>query len=303
MNLVILAAGHGRRFGGLKQLAAVGPEDQALIDYNALDAVAAGFTRLVLVVREEIRDEVVAHVNKHWPSSLEWDIAVQGPPAGTAQAVLSAAELVDGPFGVSNADDLYGVEPFTLLCNRLASTTETAAVEAASEGDVGAPAPHLLVSYRMADTIFGTATVTRGVCRTDPAGHLIDIVEQKVTAIDPELTRFAGVPLAAGPGAPATPLSGDESVSMNLWGFHERLFDHLRAAVGAFDPPPPPPDADKPPELLLPDVVQELVRTGADDVAVAEARGTCIGITHPDDLPFVRAQLGNRRPGDAPSPV
>ena len=301
MNLVILAAGHGRRFGGLKQLAAVGPEDQALIDYNALDAAAGGFGRLVLVVREEIRDEVVSHVDKHWPSSLEWEVAIQEGAAGTAQAVMSAAHLVDGPFGVSNADDLYGVEAFTLLHNRLTSTTVAAAMDATSEGPASARAPHLIVGYRLADTVFSTATVTRGVCRTDPADDLVDIVEQKVTALDEERTRFAGVALSAEDGAPATPLTGDEIVSMNLWGFHTRVFDHLRAALGAFDPPPPPPDAEKPPELLLPDVVQEFVRTGQDEVTVTAARGQCIGITHPEDLPFVRAQLVNRRPGDAPS--
>src|SRR5579862_4726802 len=112
MNLVILAAGHGRRFGGLKQLAAVGPEDQALIDYNGLDAAAAGFKHLVLVVREEIRDEVVSHVDKHWPSSVDWEVTLQEGLAGTAQAVMAAAKLVDGPFGVCNADDLYGIGAF-----------------------------------------------------------------------------------------------------------------------------------------------------------------------------------------------
>jgi hypothetical protein len=303
MNLVILAAGHGRRFGGLKQLAAVGPEDQALIDYNALDAVAAGFDRLVLVVREEIRDEMETHLNKQWPGSLDWEIAIQEGVPGTAQAVMSAAGLVDGPFGVSNADDLYGVEPLTLLRTRLAGLAEAAEAGADGGGAVAPPAPHLLVGYRMADTIFSTATVTRGVCRADPADRLIDIVEQKVTALDEERTRYAGVPLSAQPGAPVTPLSGGEVVSMNLWGFHPRVFDHLREAIGAFDPPPPPPDAEKPPELLLPDVVQDLVRAAKDEVVVAAAKGRCIGITHPEDLPFVRAQLANRRPGDAPSAV
>src|SRR5580658_3648314 len=102
MTLVILAAGHGRRFGGLKQLAAVGPEDQALIDYTALDAAASGFERIVLVVRDEILEEVESHIGKHWPASIDWDFAIQRGIAGTAQAVLAAEQLVDEPFAISN---------------------------------------------------------------------------------------------------------------------------------------------------------------------------------------------------------
>jgi hypothetical protein len=282
MTLVILAAGHGRRFGGLKQLAAVGPEDQSLIDYTALDAAASGFERIVLVVRDEIIEEVEGHIRKHWPSSIDWDFAIQRGIAGTAQAVLAAAQLVDEPFAVSNADDHYGLPALRLLHERLPAA------------DAGS---HLLVGFRLGSTVFNPGTVTRGVCRVDPEERLVDIVEQKVTPLGEDL-GFEGVPAGAEPGAPAQPLSGDEVVSMNLWGFHPRIFGHLAAAIEAFDPPPPPPDAVKPPELLLPDVVQDLVRSGADAVQVAATTGSCIGITHPEDLAFVRRELGSRRPGD-----
>jgi hypothetical protein len=286
MTLVILAAGHGRRFGGLKQLAAVGPEDQALLDYTALDAVACGLGPIVLVVRDEIRQEVEDHVRKQWPSNVDWEVAVQGPPAGTAQAVLSAEPLVEGAFGVANADDHYGLEALELLARRLAPT----------EGEEEAPA-HLLAGFHLASTVFTSGTVTRGICRVDPSGVLVDLSEQKVTPL--EAGGYVGVAVGAMPGSPVQPLSGDEIVSMNLWGFQHRMFDHLRAAVEGFDPPPPPPDAEKPPELLLPDVVRELVLGGTDAVEVVAAGGRCIGITHPEDLDFVRKELANRRPGDA----
>lgn len=291
MNLVILAAGHGRRFGGLKQLVAVGPEDQSLLDYTALDAVAAGFERIVLIVREEIREEVEAHVAASWPDSVEWVTVVQGPVAGTAQAVLSAAPHVDGPFGVANADDHYGIEALQLLRRRL---------EPAAGADDDDDSPHHLIGFRLVDTVFGDGSVTRGVCRVDPDNLLVDVVEQKVTPLEGDETAFVGVGIAADAGTAGQPLSGEEVVSMNLWAFRPRIFEHLQAAVEAFDPPPPPPDAEKPPELLLPDVVQQLVRAGADRVAVDQARGSCFGITHPQDLDYVRKRLAHRRPGDLP---
>ena len=289
MQLVILAAGHGRRFGGLKQLAPVGPHEEALLDYTALDAMSSGFGPLILVVREEIRDEVEQHVRKHWPSALSWDVVCQQGIAGTAQAVLSARPLLDGPFGVANADDLYGIEALDLLRSRLDR----------GAADEGEDAPHVLAAYRLVDTIFTTDTVARGVCKVDPSDMLIDIVEMKVTAIGGDAAGYGAVPIDAEPGAARQPLSGEELVSMNLWGLQLRVLDHLAEAVEAFDPPPPPPDAVKPPELLLPEVVGDLVRNAKDRVLAARANGRCIGMTHPEDLDFVRRQIGNRRPGDA----
>lgn len=289
MQLVILAAGHGRRFGGLKQLAPVGPHDEALLDYTALDAMSSGFASLVLVVREEIREEVEEHVRKHWPSALAWDVVCQEGIAGTAQAVLSARPLLDGPFGVANADDLYGVEALDLVRSRLDRGVS----------DEGEDAPHVLAGFRLDDTVFTAETVARGICKVDPSDTLIDIVELKVTPIGGDATGYGGVPIGAEPGAARQPLSGEELVSMNLWGFQPRVLDRLQAAVDAFDPPEQPADAEKPPELLLPEVVGELVRGGKDRVSVVRATGRCIGMTHPEDLDFVRRELGNRRPGDA----
>jgi hypothetical protein len=281
MHLVILAAGHGRRFGGLKQLAEVGPHGEALIDYTAMDALACGFHKVVLIVREEIEDELMAHVDKHWPDELERVAVRQEGLAGTAQAVMSAHPEVDGPFGVANADDLYGLDALRQLRSSLGG---------------GDDAPHSLVGYRLADTIFGAETVKRGVCRADPSGQLVDIVEQKVTRL-PDGSAYFGVPLDAGPGAAGWPLSGDETVSMNLWGFARRMFDHLQEAIDGFDAPPPAP-GENPPELLLPGVVGELVSADKDRFAVLAAKGSCIGITHPSDLDFMRREIGNRAPGE-----
>jgi hypothetical protein len=281
MHLVILAAGHGRRFGGLKQLAEVGPKGEALIDYTAMDALSCGFDKVVLIVREEIEDELMAHVDKHWPTELERVAVRQEGIAGTAQAVMSAQPEVDGPFGVANADDLYGIDALRQLHSSLGGGDDSA---------------HSLVGYRLVDTIFGTETVKRGVCRADPSGQLVEIIEQKVTPV-PEGSGYFGVPLGSQPGAAGWPLSGDETVSMNLWGFAPRMFDHLRAAIDNFDAPPPAP-GENPPELLLPGVVSHLVATGKDRFVVMEAKARCIGITHASDLNFMRREIGKRSPGE-----
>ncbi len=297
VELVILAAGHGRRFGGLKQLAPVGPNGESIIDYTALDAMSSGFTRIILVIRQEIEDEMRDHVTNHWPAELPWEAVCQEGHAGTAQAVYSAAPHVSGPFGIANADDFYGLEALELLASQL-KASDKAASEAATQA--AAPAPHLLIGYRLSNTVFTDATVTRGICRQSDDADLVEIVEQKVTACE---GGFLGVPVSS-PGSEPAKLSGDELVSMNLWGMQPVMLDRLKRALDEFDPPPPPPDAEKPPELLLPEVVGRLVRSGEEQVKVHETSASCIGITHPDDLEFVRKSLAGRRPGDVvPGPA
>ena len=278
MQLVILAAGHGRRFGGLKQLAPVGPDGEALMDYTAADALSAGFDGVVLIVREDVRRELLDHIRSHWPSELEVRPVVQGPIAGTAQAVASAAEAAEGAFGVVNADDLYGSAAIDLLAGELTRIGGTT---------------HANIGYRLKETILTDAPVTRGVCETSAGGELLRIVEQSV---ERRGEAFAATPL--GDGAAPRLLSGDETVSMNLWGFAPSVFGELERALEDFDPETAPHPPGKPAELLLPSVVGDLVRAGKVTVRVREAAGRCIGITHPDDLPLVRGLVAaDRRAG------
>src|SRR5271165_7003921 len=138
MQLVVLAAGFGRRFGGLKQLAPVGPNGEALMDYTARDAVAAGFNGVILIVREDVQDELLEHTSSFWPPELPVHPVIQGAIAGTAQAVESARPFVDGPFGVANADDLYGQEAIGALAEHLRT---------------GAAGEHVLVGYHLRNTV------------------------------------------------------------------------------------------------------------------------------------------------------
>ncbi len=280
MQLVVLAAGFGRRFGGLKQLAPVGTGGQALMDYTARDALAAGFGGLILIVREEVQDELLEHASSFWPSELAVHPVIQGAIAGTAQAVESARPFVDGPFGVANADDLYGAKALVLLAEQLR---------------LGKPGEHLLVSYHLKDTVITNAPITRGLCETDADDFLTRIVEHSVRRL-PDGT-FEGSPLAGAGAGQIRHLTGDEAVSMNLWGFAESMLDELAVALDGFDPTTAPSLEGKPPELLLPDVVGRAVTAGRALIRVVPSQSRCVGLTHPDDVPLVRSLIAEGMAG------
>lgn len=271
MQLVLLAAGHGRRFGGLKQLVPVGPGGEALMDFTARDALAAGFDGIILIVREEIQNEILDHTGSFWPEGLPVVPVIQGPIAGTAQAVESARPFIDGPFGVANVDDLYGKKAIEILATELRKAS---------------PGEHVLVAYHLNDTVITDEVVTRGLCEIGSDRYLSRIVEHKVKRL--EQGGFEGTPLAGqGAGEPRQ-LSGQEQVSMNLWGFAEAMLDEIDDALDAFDPETAPHEEGKPPELLLPDVVGQAVAAGRAIIGVVPSNSRCIGLTHPGDLPLVR---------------
>lgn len=282
MQLVILAAGHGRRFGGLKQLAPVGPNGEAIMDYTALAAEACGVEGIVLVVRDAIRREVEEHVSRRWSGTLSVELVCQPPVPGTAQALACARPAVHGPFGVANADDLYGEAAIRL-------TTEHFAV-GDRPGAPGAAQRHVLVAYDLSRTVLTAAPVTRGLCHVAADRTLDRIAEHRVQLQGDG--SFDAVPLervgrnGTAPAGGHVRLGGDEPVSMNLWGFHERMFDDLDAAIAGFEP-----HAAGRAELLLPDVVGDLVASGREGVQVVETTNRCLGITHREDIAIVREQV------------
>ena len=291
-TLVLLAAGMGSRFGGPKQIAPIGPGGSALIDYAARDAMAAGFGRLVLIVRGEIAEAVETHVGKHWPAELRPEYVRQDlepaavaavaagrqKPLGTAHALIAAApSLEDGPFGVANADDLYGASAFALLADHL------------RQGG-----GHALVGYRLANTLLGDRPVNRALCAVNAAGTVTRIVEGAVQvgvggdgqAGDRELTwRPIGTP-----EADARVMTGDEPVSMNLWGFTPAILTVLRDAFAAFSAGDGIATGD---ELFLPNVIGEHLRSAGGDLTVTllMTDAHCLGVTHPDDVPLLQKTL------------
>jgi hypothetical protein len=279
-TLVLLAAGMGSRFGGPKQIAPIGPGGSALIDYAARDATAAGFGRLVLIVRGEIVDAVREHVERRWPGELRPEYVRQdlepaaqaavaagrAKPLGTAHALVAAAPLLgDGPFGVANADDLYGAPAFGQLARHLA-------------GGGG----HALVAYRLANTLLGDRPVNRALCRIGDGARLTGVVEGAVDVTGDGLTWR---PVGAA-DSEARPMTGDEPVSMNLWGFTPAILPVLGDAFAAFEAGDGIAAGE---ELFLPNVVGE--HLGELDVTVLVSDGHCLGVTHPDDVPLLQATL------------
>ncbi|MCL4422806.1 MAG: NTP transferase domain-containing protein [Actinobacteria bacterium] len=281
-DLVLLAAGMARRYGGFKPLAPVGPCGEAIIDLTVYDAAEAGFDRVVLVVRKEIEGALSYHVKRCWPTSLEVELVCQdedaavekliasgGKPPGTAHAVLVAARRLSGSFGVANADDLYSKDALCMLADHL-----------------GAPnAEHALVAFRLKNTVVSDSPVTRATCVTDELGLLTEIHERTIT------------PLGGGSFLGSTdhgkqPLTGDALVSVNLWGLRPSIVPVLESAVEPFLAAigsGAKPTCD---EVLLPVIIgSTLGKLGCFPVRVLTTESRCIGVTHPSDLPKVQAEV------------
>jgi hypothetical protein len=281
--LVVLAAGMARRYGGLKPLAPAGPHGEAVIDLLASDALAAGFGHLVLVIHPESGPAIRYHVARNWPSSISVSFAEQRLPLGTVHAVLAARAEVgkDQPFAVANADDVYGQSGMGLLASRLGDDQRE----------------HALVGYHLASTIVTDAPVTRGVCRVDDAGRLTAIDERRQVSRLPD-----GASFLAQDGVLPDKLSGEELVSVNLWGFRESIWDVFDAAMEASGL-----DEDAllaevasgkeipKTEVLLPEVIGTMIASGQGwPVRVLATDSSCIGVTHAEDLPVVRAELSRQ---------
>ena len=274
LTLVVMAAGIGSRFGGTKQLAVVGPDGEAFLDFAISDAIEAGAAKVVVIVRSDIEADVRRHVGDR-DDGVPIAFVCQdrsGPPRtkpwGTGHAVSTAAAEIDGPFIVVNADDYYG-----------RSTYEALASEARS-----LPADRaLLAGFRLDQTLPETGEVSRGICEVDHS-ELISLVETHgigrredgtITATDP-----AGV------------LADDAVASMNCWVFPHRVFDELQAGFLAFvDAHEGDPNA----EYQLPSIVHELMAAGELTVGVVPTDEPWVGVTNPDDLEVARRRIAEVR--------
>lgn len=274
LTLVVMAAGLGSRFGGTKQLAVIGADGEAFLDFAINDALAAGMDRVVLIVRSDIEDDVRRHVEAQHPD-LNVAYVLQdrhGPsrtkPWGTAHAVLTAAPEVPGPFCVLNADDYYGASTYVALADA-----------AAELGDDRV----LLAGFRLDQTLPEIGEVSRGICQVE-GNALVSLVEThgigrrddgSITSTDPE-----GV------------LADDAVASMNCWVFPNNLFAHLEAGFETFLAEHG--DEEKT-EFLLPTVVNELKAAGVYRVEVVPTAEPWVGVTNPDDLEIARRRIHDVR--------
>ncbi len=282
-SLVVLAAGMGSRFGGLKQLAAVGPGGATLMEYSVYDAVRAGFGRAVFVIRPEMTSHFLDWAGERFAGRIEVRTAVQRledvpdprliPPGrrkpwGTGQAVLAARAEVPGGFAVLNADDFYGREALELVAAFLA---------AVAAGERRA----LLPGYPLRDTVSDAGPVNRAVLRPGSGGQLRDLEEiYDIQGGDDD--RYLGL----GRGGAVT-LPGSALVSMNLWGLTPAIFPFLDEAFGAFLAEPGGGDR----EFLLPEVIRQLLRAGVLRVDMAAPGGHWRGLTHAADRPGVERAM------------
>lgn len=257
-SLVILAAGRARRYGGVKQLAPVGLHGEGVIDLLASDAYAAGFDDIVIIINPDTGPEIQSHVAEHWPRGRKVSFAFQHQLRGTVDAVLAAEGSLDltKPFGVSNADDLYGRESFMLLGRHL-----------------GAKLTNCLVGFQLERALVGELPVSRGTCVV-VNGHLTEIVERRnVSATLDGYVADDGL-------SPAT-LHPQTTVSMNLWGFQPSILPLMRRAVDQHDF-----SLDK--EIQLSTFVGQVLHHTPMRVDVLMTGSRCIGVTHADDLPLAQ---------------
>ncbi len=284
-DMVILAAGFSSRFDdGLKQLQSVGPSGETFIDYAIHDALAAGFGRMVLVVRPELEPELEHAVGSHWRGRTDVVYAFQElddlPPGhtvpdgrqkpwGTAHAVLAAAPHLEGPFAVLNADDFYGATAYRLLANHLARQ---------DEDPVQAKA-----GYRLRQTLSPHGGVSRAVCEVDGEGFLTGIRE----VLDIRMTPHGIVGRPAGADE-EIPLTGDERISAGFWGFTPEAVDLLRDGFPEFlDAKGSDPEA----EYRIPDALADPIASGRLRVRVLDAPGPWAGITYAEDVGRARAKI------------
>jgi len=254
LTLVVMAAGIGSRYGGLKQLDPIGPGGEIILDYSVFDAIRAGFGRVVFIIRKEIEAAFRERVGRTVEQAVDTAYAFQrlddlpagfAPPAGrtkpwgTGQATLSCRGLVTGPCAVINADDFYGRAAFRTIAGYLAGARDRDGLY-----------DYCMVGYRLANTLSAHGHVARGVCRVDADGLLVDIVETT------KIQRFGdAIRCERGEGV-WEDLPGASVVSLNLWGFTPSIFDELGGRFPAFLEAH---GKDPKAEYFLPTVVGELV--------------------------------------------
>jgi dTDP-glucose pyrophosphorylase len=284
-TLLVLAAGMGSRYGGLKQIEPVGPSGEAIIDYSIHDALVSGFSKVVFVIRKDIEEAFVEFLGDRWTGRIDIELAFQElddlpkgyakpadrkKPWGTGHAIWVARNQVETPFLVINGDDFYGRGSFALASNKLKSAKD------------GQRADYCMVGYRLANTLSENGTVSRGICATDHQGNLESVTEYT------RIGRDDGGQLAHREGGQQQVFSGDELTSMNMFGFTPSVFHHLERELCSFLGMR---GHEAKSELYIPSVVSTLIKGGMANVEVLDTNEQWFGVTYREDLDAVKAQL------------
>ena len=292
-TLVVMAAGMGSRYGGLKQIDPVGSNGEIILDYSVFDAVQAGFDKVIFVIKHEIEEDFRKITDGRFDGKIEVGYAFQNiadlpegfsvpegrvKPWGTGQAVLACKKLIDGPFAVINADDYYGKETFKLVHDELVK-------ESTGSKDKYS---FCMVGFRVENTLTENGSVARGVCQTDSDGYLTDIVERTKIAINDGRIQFT-----ENDGEDWTDIPEGTTVSMNCWGFSAEMLTELENRFPAFLEKGIKENPLKC-EYFLPFVVDELLKEGKAEVKVLETKEKWYGVTYKEDRALVVSALGKK---------
>lgn len=300
--LVVLAAGMGSRYGGLKQIDPVGPDGEVIIDYSIYDAVKAGFEKVIFIIKKEIAEEFHEVIGDRISQVVQVEYAYQEigqlpegysvpegrkKPWGTTHAVMSVAGKVNGPFAVINADDYYGPEAYRVLYDFLSAQKPEDGKE-----------HYAMVGYLVENTVTDKGSVARGVCAEDANGYLTAIVERTQV----EQTE-SGARYTEDGGETWTDLAAGTLVSMNFWGFTPGLLDMAKRDFPAFLDENLPKNPEKC-EFLLPNYVGQLIQDGMADVKVLSSGERWFGVTYKEDKPGVMQAIAEKHTaGLYPTPL
>ena len=285
MTLVILAAGMGSRYGGMKQIDPINEDGDFIIDFSIYDAIKAGFDKVVFIIKEEnlndFKETIGNRINKFIDVQYAFQKVQNVPdwfsvpsertkPWGTTQAMMSIIGIVDEPFAVINSDDFYGRESFEIIANHLKNVD-----------NAGKP-QFCMAGYRLKNTVTEHGAVNRGVCNIDDKGHLVNIIEAKeIVPVDNGKAEYPS-------GDKKITLDLETVVSMNCWGFTPDLFPYLKAEFDKFLHNIQNPLKD---ESYLTDVVDFMIKSDACDVVVYNTNACWLGVTYAEDKPAVVAGI------------
>ena len=277
MTLLVMAAGMGSRYGGLKQLDAVGPNGETIIDFSVYDAIRAGYNKVVFIIREDFEKQFKQKISNKYKDKIDVEIVYQdlndlpssfrcpnerSKPWGTGHAILAARNAISEPFVAINGDDFYGKESFKVISNYYSSLNNGFAMAA----------------FQLDKTLSENGSVSRGICEQN-SNELVTVVEthdiKKNSAGNIECDRDIS-------------LVGSELVSMNMWGFTPTLFDHLEKMFNDFLTEN---ISNLKSEFLIPSVVNDLIEKNIEKVQVLKTQSTWFGVTYAEDKPFVESQI------------
>ena len=276
ISLLVMAAGMGSRYGGLKQLDAVGPSGETIIDYSVYDAIRAGFNKTVFIIREDFEDEFKSQITDKYSGKIQVEFAFQdlhdlpdgftcpegrNKPWGTGHAILTAADLIHEPFVAINGDDFYGRESFKIVADYYQSGADNFS----------------MVAFQLDKTLSTFGGVTRGLC-TVKKEKLDTVIETgELQRTEQGVTSDRNIKL-----------DGSEPVSMNVWGFTPVLFKYLKELFVEFLHDE---GNELKSEYLIPSIVNDLIKSGREDVHVLRSASSWFGVTYKDDRPFVMGEI------------